>query len=78
MGRRPRLLHGHGLSELVVRPLALVVRALALGASRCLNLLVVRLSDGALEIDVVSNSVLLKRPELKRGVQRGKRVVPTL
>ncbi|MCZ4367702.1 hypothetical protein [Sulfitobacter dubius] len=29
---------------------------------------VARLSDGALEIDVVSNSVLLKRPELKRGV----------
>jgi TRAP-type C4-dicarboxylate transport system substrate-binding protein len=35
---------------------------------------VARLSDGALEIDVVSNSVLLKRPELKRGVQRG--IVP--
>lgn len=35
---------------------------------------VARLSDGALEINVVSNSVLLKRPELKRGVQRG--IVP--
>lgn len=35
---------------------------------------VARLSDGELEIDVVSNSVLLKRPELKRGVQRG--IVP--
>lgn len=35
---------------------------------------VARLSDGALSIDVVSNSVLLKRPELKRGVQRG--IVP--
>ncbi|MEP3783306.1 MAG: TRAP transporter substrate-binding protein [Ascidiaceihabitans sp.] len=35
---------------------------------------VARLSDGALEIDVVSNSVLLKRTELKRGVQRG--IVP--
>lgn len=35
---------------------------------------VARLSEGELEIDVVSNSVLLKRPELKRGVQRG--IVP--
>lgn len=35
---------------------------------------VARLSDGALDIDVVSNSVLLKRAELKRGVQRG--IVP--
>lgn len=35
---------------------------------------VARLTDGALEIEVVSNSVLLKRPELKRGVQRG--IVP--
>ncbi|MEX3314426.1 TRAP transporter substrate-binding protein [Sulfitobacter sp. PS-8MA] len=35
---------------------------------------VARLSDGELEIDVVSNSVLLKRTELKRGVQRG--IVP--
>lgn len=33
-----------------------------------------RLSNGALTIDVVSNSVLLKRPDLKRGVQRG--IVP--
>lgn len=35
---------------------------------------VARLSEGELDIDVVSNSVLLKRPELKRGVQRG--IVP--
>lgn len=35
---------------------------------------VARLTDGALEIEVVSNSVLLKRPELQRGVQRG--IVP--
>ncbi|MDB6178712.1 TRAP transporter substrate-binding protein [Paracoccus sp. Z330] len=35
---------------------------------------VARLSGGELEIEVVSNSVLLKRPELKRGVQRG--IVP--
>ncbi|MBV7395887.1 TRAP transporter substrate-binding protein [Mameliella sediminis] len=35
---------------------------------------VARLTEGALEIDVVSNSVLLKRTELKRGVQRG--IVP--
>ena len=35
---------------------------------------VARLTEGALEIEVVSNSVLLKRPELKRGVQRG--IVP--
>lgn len=35
---------------------------------------VAHLSGGALEIDVVSNSVLLKRAELKRGVQRG--IVP--
>ncbi|WP_394199055.1 TRAP transporter substrate-binding protein [Litoreibacter albidus] len=33
-----------------------------------------RLTDGALKIDVVSNSVLLKRADLKRGVQRG--IVP--
>ncbi|MFW2589844.1 TRAP transporter substrate-binding protein [Sagittula sp. SSi028] len=35
---------------------------------------VARLSEGELDIDVVSNSVLLKRAELKRGVQRG--IVP--
>ncbi|SET34120.1 TRAP transporter substrate-binding protein [Paracoccus homiensis] len=35
---------------------------------------VARLTEGELEIEVVSNSVLLKRPELKRGVQRG--IVP--
>lgn len=35
---------------------------------------VARLTDGALTIDVVSNSVLLKRADLKRGVQRG--IVP--
>ncbi|MEP3346073.1 MAG: TRAP transporter substrate-binding protein [Litoreibacter sp.] len=35
---------------------------------------VARLSGGDLEIDVVSNSVLLARTELKRGVQRG--IVP--
>ncbi|SNT73760.1 TRAP transporter substrate-binding protein [Paracoccus seriniphilus] len=35
---------------------------------------VARLSDGELEIEVVSNSVLLKRTDLKRGVQRG--IVP--
>jgi TRAP-type C4-dicarboxylate transport system substrate-binding protein len=35
---------------------------------------VARLSNGELEIDVVSNSVLLARAELKRGVQRG--IVP--
>lgn len=35
---------------------------------------VARLSEGELDIDVVSNSVLLNRPELKRGVQRG--IVP--
>lgn len=35
---------------------------------------VARLSDGDLTINVVSNSALLKRPELKRGVQKG--VVP--
>lgn len=35
---------------------------------------VARLSDGELTIDVVSNSVLLKRADLKRGVQRG--IVP--
>jgi TRAP-type C4-dicarboxylate transport system substrate-binding protein len=35
---------------------------------------VARLTDGELTIDVVSNSVLLKREDLKRGVQRG--IVP--
>ncbi len=35
---------------------------------------VARLSNGELNIEVVSNSVLLKRAELKRGVQRG--IVP--
>lgn len=35
---------------------------------------VARLSEGELTINVVSNSALLKRPELKRGVQKG--VVP--
>ncbi|MEP0189959.1 MAG: TRAP transporter substrate-binding protein [Erythrobacter sp.] len=35
---------------------------------------VARLSDGELTINVVPNSALLKRPELKRGVQKG--VVP--
>lgn len=35
---------------------------------------VARLSEGELTISVVSNSALLKRPELKRGVQKG--VVP--
>ncbi len=35
---------------------------------------VARLSDGELTINVVSNSALLKRPELKRGVQKG--IVP--
>ncbi len=35
---------------------------------------VARLSEGELTINVISNSALLKRPELKRGVQKG--VVP--
>jgi len=35
---------------------------------------VARLSEGELTINVVSNSALLKRPDLKRGVQRG--IVP--